>query len=133
MSGPDDELGERPVEPIEFIPADVNDVIRKLPPDQINQVDAMGLIRLQMESESQKRADQHVATQAVWGHATRMMVFMVLIGVIVLEFVIGVAVLVFADESWDEIKDLLAYGVAPVAAALGFASSYYFPGGPAAR
>jgi hypothetical protein len=124
------------IEPPAVIEADIGQVLRNLRPEQMAKVNPEDLLRLWLEAQKgereaqrDERAAERAAERARRMESTRARIVYAILGVIVLEFVAGALLMVFADESWDELKDLLAYGVAPLAAVMGYAAGHYFPAG----
>ena len=119
-------MSEDPIEPGKMIPVDINDVFGQMPANQMKQLDPGRLLKLWMDAVKDARTDDHRFERARWGDRVRMILIATVLGVIVLEFAVAAAILVWADEDWDELKDLLAYCLAPFAAIAGAAAAYYF-------
>jgi len=111
-------------------PVNINDVLLNLPPAQLAEIDFVRLYELHLQNEQSARAELEAARLARGADRGRLIVFSVLIALMAIEFAIGAAILVWSNTRWDEIKDLLAYGVAPLSAAVGFAAGHYFPASP---
>jgi hypothetical protein len=117
---------DEPIEPGKMIPVNINQLFGQLPPDQMKQLDLVKLLQLWIDAGRDARTDDHRFERARWSDRVRMILITTVLGVIVLEFAVAAAILVWADEDWDELKDLLAYCLAPFAAIAGAAAAYYF-------
>lgn len=103
---------------------DINELLKLLPVEQLAALDIHALLKTQLDASSQ----QQIAVARGKRERNRFRLLLAVLALIVLEFAVGAAILTWdSDESWSDVKDLLAYGLAPLAAMAALAGSFYFP------